>query len=320
VGFGKRVMRKSVRRVTPRSVQKAASPVRTVKNAVTPRGVKRASRALYPIKHPIGAAQNALIDTALNPGRGRANSSAGSTRLATPSTPAPLQGEPAAVRAPTKTQLRDQAVADLTWLLKQPHFDTTELEESVPALGKLRGDGEFGAAAETVLRTYVRREGNTKAVVEHFADFTSSVRRDLEAAHRRLEAEESRRAIQARLDKARHKAEALAPSPPPNDQAEPSQIVNNPDVTAPSAEGRLERWWHHGFRASPPLWQALVWVLAAPVPTAAFAATRRGIWRLVLWAGAVLLALSLWPVYLVSATGLGVIAIIRTRQRARSLH
>ena len=65
MGFARRVVRKSVRRATPRSVRRAANPIRTVKNAVTPRPIKQASRAIYTVTNPIGAAENALIGAAL---------------------------------------------------------------------------------------------------------------------------------------------------------------------------------------------------------------------------------------------------------------
>jgi len=70
VGFARRVVRKSVRKATPRSVRKAMHPVRTTKNAITPRPVKQLSRAVYTVTNPLGAAENALIGSVLNGGRG----------------------------------------------------------------------------------------------------------------------------------------------------------------------------------------------------------------------------------------------------------
>lgn len=68
MGFARRVVRKSVRKATPRPVRKAMHPARTAKNAVTPRSVKQVSRAAYTVKHPVGAAENKVIGTALNGG------------------------------------------------------------------------------------------------------------------------------------------------------------------------------------------------------------------------------------------------------------
>jgi hypothetical protein len=71
MGFARRVVRKSVRRATPRPVRKAMHPARTVKNAATPRPVKQISRAAYTVRNPVGAAENKLIGAALNAGKGR---------------------------------------------------------------------------------------------------------------------------------------------------------------------------------------------------------------------------------------------------------
>jgi len=77
MGFGRRLVRKSVRRVTPRPVRKAMHPARTVKNAVTPRPVKQVSRAAYTVRHPVGATENKVIGTALYGGRARRRSRRG---------------------------------------------------------------------------------------------------------------------------------------------------------------------------------------------------------------------------------------------------
>jgi hypothetical protein len=76
MGFARRVVRKSVRKATPRSVRRAMHPARTVKNAVTPRPVKQASRAAYVVTHPIGAAENKVIGAVLG-GGGRRTAGAG---------------------------------------------------------------------------------------------------------------------------------------------------------------------------------------------------------------------------------------------------
>jgi hypothetical protein len=71
MGFGRRLMRKTVRRATPRSVRRAMHPVRTAKRAVTPRPLRQVSRAVYTITNPLGAAENKLIGAALGSGRQR---------------------------------------------------------------------------------------------------------------------------------------------------------------------------------------------------------------------------------------------------------
>jgi hypothetical protein len=71
MGFARRVVRKSVRRATPRPVRKAMHPARTARNAVTPRAVKQASRGAYTVRHPIGAAENKAIGAVLYPPRPR---------------------------------------------------------------------------------------------------------------------------------------------------------------------------------------------------------------------------------------------------------
>jgi len=80
VGFAKRVVRKSVRKATPRSVRKVMNPVGTVKSAITPRPVKQLTRGVYTVTNPLGAAENALIDSVLNVGGGRRRSSSPSSR------------------------------------------------------------------------------------------------------------------------------------------------------------------------------------------------------------------------------------------------
>jgi hypothetical protein len=70
MGFARRVVRKSIRRATPRPVRQAMHPARTVRYAVTPRPVKQVSRAAYTVRHPVGAAENKVIGAALNAGTG----------------------------------------------------------------------------------------------------------------------------------------------------------------------------------------------------------------------------------------------------------
>ncbi len=85
MGFAKRVVRKSVRKATPRSVRKVMNPVGTVKSAITPRPVKQLTRGVYTVTNPLGAAENALIDSVLNAGGGRRRSSSPSSGTRAPS-------------------------------------------------------------------------------------------------------------------------------------------------------------------------------------------------------------------------------------------
>jgi hypothetical protein len=102
VGLGRRIVRKSVRKATPRSVRRAVHPVRTAKRAVTPRPVRQVSRALYTVTNPLGAAENKLIGAALNTGRsrskarntGRGRSNVGSNAISAASTDAAFSRQP----------------------------------------------------------------------------------------------------------------------------------------------------------------------------------------------------------------------------------
>jgi hypothetical protein len=114
MGFGRRIVRKSVRRVTPRPVRKAMHPARTVRNAVTPRPVKQASRAVYTVRHPVGAAENKAIGAVLyspRPRRGKRSLWAlltgedvtGQLRLAQSQAPADRLPPPASAAPPRPT-------------------------------------------------------------------------------------------------------------------------------------------------------------------------------------------------------------------------
>lgn len=83
---------------------------------------------------------------------------------------------------PTKTQLRELAITDLVWLLQQPEFPAPSLYGAVPRLPEMLRRGEFGAAAEAVLRVSIREHGNTKGVIEGCAAHWRGVRRELTAA------------------------------------------------------------------------------------------------------------------------------------------
>lgn len=92
MGFARRVVRKSVRKATPRSVRKVMHPVRTAKNAATPRSVKQLRRGIYTVRNPLGAAENALIGSVLNAGSGRRRSSGPGGRSSAASLPGALPG------------------------------------------------------------------------------------------------------------------------------------------------------------------------------------------------------------------------------------
>lgn len=56
------------RLLIPRSVRRAAHPVRTVKRAVTPKAVKRARRAMHPVSNAKYAVERSIA-TSLKSGR-----------------------------------------------------------------------------------------------------------------------------------------------------------------------------------------------------------------------------------------------------------
>jgi DNA segregation ATPase FtsK/SpoIIIE, S-DNA-T family len=70
MGLGRRLVRKTVRKATPRPVRKAMHPVRTARYAVSPRPVRQASRVVYTVRNPVGAAENKIIGAALEAGSG----------------------------------------------------------------------------------------------------------------------------------------------------------------------------------------------------------------------------------------------------------
>jgi len=100
MGFGRRLVRKSVRKATPRSVRKAMHPARTVKNAVTPRPMKKISRGAYTVTHPVGAAENAVIGAALYPKRGRRHSGGGRPAPPSPARTSELRSQDGARQSP----------------------------------------------------------------------------------------------------------------------------------------------------------------------------------------------------------------------------
>lgn len=90
MGFGRRLVRKTVRKATPRPVRRAMHPVRTAKYAVTPRPIREVSRAVYTVTNPLGAAENKLIGAALNSGS-RRRASPGRSGASTRSRSAPAR-------------------------------------------------------------------------------------------------------------------------------------------------------------------------------------------------------------------------------------
>jgi hypothetical protein len=71
MGLGRRIVRKTVRKATPRPVRQASHPVRTVERKVTPRPVRQAGYAVHNVTHPVAAAENKAIGAVLNGGRRR---------------------------------------------------------------------------------------------------------------------------------------------------------------------------------------------------------------------------------------------------------
>lgn len=94
MGFARRVVGKSVRKVTPRPVRKAMSPVGTLKGAVTPKPVKKLTRGVYNVTNPVAATQNTAINAALYPGtrRRRGAQRTANTNRARPELPPPRTG------------------------------------------------------------------------------------------------------------------------------------------------------------------------------------------------------------------------------------
>ncbi|MFF4599789.1 hypothetical protein [Amycolatopsis sp. NPDC001319] len=87
--------------------RKTAHPIRTVKYAVTPRPVRQLSRAIYTVTNPLGAAENALVNS-LFAGRGK-NRRRTATRAAAPrATPTTSTSD---VRAAEGAAAHDQLAA-----------------------------------------------------------------------------------------------------------------------------------------------------------------------------------------------------------------
>lgn len=109
MGFGRRLVRKTVRKATPRPVRRAMHPVRTVKYAATPRPVRQLSRAVYTVTNPLGAAENKLIGAALNSGsRRRASPTRSGPSTRSRSAPAPQGMSGTGVRAAEAVASHDQ--------------------------------------------------------------------------------------------------------------------------------------------------------------------------------------------------------------------
>src|SRR5450830_592544 len=114
MGFARRVVRKTVRKATPRAVRRAVHPVRTLKNAATPRSVRQLSRGIYTITNPLGAAENAVIGAALNSGSRRRRSSTSASRRS--GSPRSSAGDsrttaPSEIRAAEGARSHDQLAA-----------------------------------------------------------------------------------------------------------------------------------------------------------------------------------------------------------------
>ncbi|CAN2189290.1 hypothetical protein MCEJIRE27_00484 [Candidatus Nanopelagicaceae bacterium] len=63
MGFARRAVSRSVRRAVGPSVWNAAHPVRTAKRALIPAPVRKARRMVYIATNPVGAAENAVINS-----------------------------------------------------------------------------------------------------------------------------------------------------------------------------------------------------------------------------------------------------------------
>lgn len=71
MGFGRRLVRHAVRRATPRPVRRVAHPVRAARRVVTPWPVRRVRRQVFVLRHPVGAAEEAVLGTLLRRRRPR---------------------------------------------------------------------------------------------------------------------------------------------------------------------------------------------------------------------------------------------------------
>lgn len=111
MGFARRIVRKSVRKATPRSVRRAMHPVGTLKSAVTPRPIKQLSRGLYTVSNPLGAAENALIGAVLYPGGRRRRSSSGRSRPSVGSVAWSGPVSPVGMRAQEAADVNDELMA-----------------------------------------------------------------------------------------------------------------------------------------------------------------------------------------------------------------
>src|SRR5260370_23348847 len=116
MGFARRVVRKTVRKGTPRPVRQAMHPVRTARYAVTPRPVRQASRVVYTITNPLGAAENKLIGAALNAGAGHRRPASRAVGL---SLPAGASANGTGMRAAEAVASQDR-IAALMAVQRQP--------------------------------------------------------------------------------------------------------------------------------------------------------------------------------------------------------
>jgi hypothetical protein len=71
MGLMRKVVRKSVRKVTPRPVRKVqravTHPVRTSVRTITPKPIRNLERAAYNVAHPINAGENKLLNELIGP-------------------------------------------------------------------------------------------------------------------------------------------------------------------------------------------------------------------------------------------------------------
>jgi len=181
MGFAKRMVRKSVRKATPRSVHKVLNPIGAIKSAVTPRPIKQLSRGIYTVTNPLGAAENALTEAMLSPGGGRRRSGGARRRSSGSSRPSGTRAPSSAAQAKT-----------------QQAYDAHEALSSLMAAGRAR----FQPSARPVLPAAARTDPAPLEAAEWAArKGQASVWRRAERKRLRLEAAAAARAAADQRDR-----------------------------------------------------------------------------------------------------------------------
>ena len=203
------------RLLIPRPVRRALHPVRTTKGvarrAVVPKPIRQITYGASQLKNPVRAAGYHGIErplaTALRSGASKRRRTPAPVYMhggcpvrhrsietmqrcaqgtKSPSPSSRTRGEPNVRRVLSESQLRDQAVADLTWLLQHPEFHSasTNLQETVPELGPLLEEGEFDEAANLLVQLRLLGRGSRRAEAADFAEVCAKVRRELSSMQR----------------------------------------------------------------------------------------------------------------------------------------